>query len=104
MHVRGRRRIGKTELLKKISVIYGGFYFSGIDDESDLNCRLRLVRSWAEYSEDFQLLNYKESLLTWEIIFQNITKFIRESSRQKQVISFIKFLRSGQKVFYWLML
>lgn len=72
--VRGRRRIGKSTLLKEIESKYQAFYFSGAEDENDEKTRLRFVEAIELLYPTLTLSQLKKENLTWSKIFSEITK------------------------------
>ena len=88
LHLRGRRRIGKTVLLLKIAELEQGFYFSGIDDESNASCRLRFAKEWDRYAGVTSLGQLREGFLSWESIFQQVGFYAEAHSDRPFVLIF----------------
>ena len=80
--VRGRRRIGKSELLRKLIEDLskaGGraFRFEGRVDESDIKCRKRWASAWSEFTGSSTLADLKSTALTWDRIFLDIARIAK---------------------------
>lgn len=81
--VRGRRRVGKSRLLKHFTQLdtrkqKKTLIFSGRVDESDLACRSRLARSFDELTGVENLSRIRSRLLTWDLIFAEIGKYAQQ--------------------------
>ncbi len=81
--VRGRRRVGKSRLLKQFAQISDQpqkkvMIFPGRVDESDLLCRTRIARLFDELIGAENLSRFRRNLLTWDLIFGEIGKYARE--------------------------
>ncbi len=71
--VRGRRRIGKSRLLRQLAMNTGSptdkaFFFSGRVDESDAACRERFARDFDEFIGAPTLMTLRKNLLSWDKI------------------------------------
>ncbi len=72
-HLRGRRRIGKTELLKRIQDQRENcFYFMGRDDESNRNTMRRFAKEWDAFTGQRRLTRLRVSELDWDELFREI--------------------------------
>ncbi len=87
-HVRGRRRIGKTSILEKISEKFKAFYFSGIADENDLNCRKRIAEIWDLYTGIQDLSTRNNEYKSWNNIFSYMTQYSRKNENKKVTLIF----------------
>jgi hypothetical protein len=76
-YLRGRRRIGKSTLLKEMQARLPLFYFSGKLDESTSACVHRFATEWANYSQNTLLKKIKSADLNWELIFDEIAKYAK---------------------------
>ncbi len=89
-HLRGRRRIGKSELLKKIQgSVDRAFYFMGRDDERNRETLKRFAREWDNFTGEARLTRLKVSELHWDEMF-------REVARQSQVAPLLVFFDEVQ--------
>ncbi|MBW1898214.1 MAG: AAA family ATPase, partial [Deltaproteobacteria bacterium] len=87
-HVRGRRRIGKTSILEKITKKFEAFYFSGFADESDLNCRTRIAEDWDKYTGIQDLSTRNKEYKSWKNIFLYITNYSKDNETKKIILIF----------------
>jgi uncharacterized protein len=72
-HVRGRRRIGKTEILKRTQANHpNSFYFMGRDDESNRAAMRRFAAEWDRFVDRRWLTRLRNSELTWDEIFRQV--------------------------------
>jgi AAA+ ATPase superfamily predicted ATPase len=86
-HLRGRRRIGKTTLLKEIEKqVPHCFYFAGVLQASDKATLKRFAKNWDTFTKQSHLSRIKSSFLDWEIIFNSITSYVKDQSSQLLVI------------------
>lgn len=75
-HVRGRRRIGKSEFLLKVAKeTANSLYFYGADDESGKETLQRFIKLWEQFAGEKTLSRYKESEVNWEDVFLSIEQF-----------------------------
>lgn len=87
--VRGRRRIGKSTLLKSIDqeikdVSY--FYFSGVADEKKEATLKRWVKSWLKLYPDSIISKYSSHYLTWYEIYDEIVNQLRKSKKKMVIV------------------
>jgi len=82
--VYGRRRIGKTELIKRMLSEHGGLILMGREEAKKLQLQ-RFTGQLAEYFDD-DLLR-KQSLGTWDAFFE----YIYEKSRERIIIALDEF-------------
>ena len=77
---RGRRRLGKSLMLKYIQSDYPRkcFYFSGALDESGKHTLERFATSWSKFCTSSELGYTKESMLSWSYIFEKIREEIKQ--------------------------
>ncbi len=72
-HVRGRRRIGKTELLRRVHAGHDNcFYFMGRDDESTRVSQRRFAAEWDRFTRRRWLTRLRSTELTWDEIFRQV--------------------------------
>lgn len=78
LFIRGRRRVGKTEILRSFCQRDTSlrFYFMGYDDQSNKETLHRFAHLWDEFTHSTNLTNWKKDYLTWKNIFVEITKYI----------------------------
>ena len=82
VYFRGRRRIGKTTLLKKLQETTPNvFYFIGISDETNRDTLVRFAKSWDEFVGKDTLSKIKRSELDWSLCFDHITKHAADNSK-----------------------
>ena len=83
--VRGRRRVGKTWLLKEYEASNPNcFYFMGIDDTDDAGSRKSFSVNWSHFSGDRSLLELSSEYRSWQRIFKEISNFLK-SNTDKQL-------------------
>lgn len=84
--VKGRRRIGKSEILKQFNQRYkaNSFIFSGIDGETSIATRKRFIPIWSEFSKDITLNQLKINFANWEKIFETI--FSWANTQEKPIV------------------
>jgi AAA+ ATPase superfamily predicted ATPase len=100
LYLRGRRRIGKSTLLKHIQLITKNvFYFTGIDDESYKFSLNRFVQLWSDFSKDNYLLSIKPSSLNWPFIFRELTKSLNSDDTLTLVFDEIQWIAKSQTGF-----
>lgn len=87
MHVRGRRRVGKSWVLQRLKKILSTkknstkknstkvIYFQGNKDSNDLHHMKQFVDMWYLETSDPLLLEMKDKLLSWDRIFGHITRY-----------------------------
>lgn len=72
-HLRGRRRIGKTELLKRVQAKRSNcFYFMGRDREANRLTLKRFAREWDAFMGERRLQRLKVSELNWDELFREV--------------------------------
>lgn len=72
-YLRGRRRIGKTELLKRVAATRDNcFYFMGREDESTRKSTRRFATEWDRFTGRRALTRLKVSELTWDVVFEEV--------------------------------
>lgn len=77
VYVRGRRRIGKSWILKTIAKKHAPncFYFTGTPDQKTSASLKQFAQEWSAFSKDTTVLEKKTNLLNWKLIFSHITQF-----------------------------
>jgi predicted AAA+ superfamily ATPase len=74
VYFRGRRRVGKTTLLKKLQAENKNvFYFIGVADESNRETLGRFAKNWDTFLGATKLTKYKPTELDWSLCFDEIT-------------------------------
>jgi AAA+ ATPase superfamily predicted ATPase len=80
VYVRGRRRIGKSWLLKKLSTSKKNiFYYMGSLDNTNSHSMKEFIQEWCKFSSTTTLLQTKNVFLNWKLIFQEITTYAKKS-------------------------
>jgi len=80
--LRGRRRIGKTELLKKVrDGRPNTFFFMGRDDESNRQALRRFAREWDAFRGSRELVRLRESELNWDECFRAVLRAITPGAK-----------------------
>jgi len=76
-YLRGRRRTGKSFILKQIQKDHMKhcFYFSGSKDEDHALCLKRFIQNWEDFSKEQQLSSIKDNLINWNVVFKTILSF-----------------------------
>ena len=73
-YLRGRRRIGKSWLLKRFqSEVSNVFYFSGRKDESLGSSLSRFAKEWDSFTTEVELSKYSMSHLSWDELLKPIS-------------------------------
>lgn len=78
-YLRGRRRVGKSTLLKSLTQNYPIFYFSGILDESTSATINRFAKQWGVHSKNPILEKIKKHEQTWDLIFDDIIEYAKKN-------------------------
>jgi AAA+ ATPase superfamily predicted ATPase len=72
-HLRGRRRIGKTELLKLVRERRENcFLFTGREDESSRNNLKRFAKEWDEFTGEPRFSRIRSTELNWDEYFRDM--------------------------------
>lgn len=80
-HIRGRRRVGKSEfLMRVVEQTPHAFYFYGVDDEPTSRTISRFVKAWEKFTHTNVLGRYKKSELDWEEVFDEILRYAQNLS------------------------
>lgn len=80
-YLRGRRRIGKSTLLKHLTNSRKDtFYFQGLPDANDLKLKKEFALRYSAFSKSTYLNDIKTEKLTWPLIFSYIRKVATESN------------------------
>lgn len=76
-YLRGRRRVGKSTLLKQLQSEYPTrmFYFMGRPDERSGKALQRCIESWSIFSGTRDLSRLKSSEVTWDDFFRAVSAF-----------------------------
>lgn len=85
-YMRGRRRVGKSWLLKKFQQKQKSFcfYFSGAADENTSSTIKRFVIEWEQLAQTRSLSELSHTALIWNRIFQEMSSFAQ--TKQDPVI------------------
>ena len=77
-YVRGRRRVGKSWLLKKITDNEKNtFYYMGAKDHKLTNSITDFIFEWETFSNTKKLSEIKTSQLSWKRVFDEIIDYVR---------------------------
>ncbi|ETR67927.1 MAG: hypothetical protein OMM_04869 [Candidatus Magnetoglobus multicellularis str. Araruama] len=82
LHLRGRRRIGKSWLLIEYQSKVGGVYFQGEQDSSTKELQSTMAHLWDEYAGKEHLSLIRQRDLTWDRIFSDITDYAIQHAEQ----------------------
>lgn len=86
-HLRGRRRVGKTELLRCIQQQQENcFYFMGRDDESNRAALKRFAIRWDAFTDQRRLTRLKASELSWDDALDEVSRWATRSSPEAPLI------------------
>jgi AAA+ ATPase superfamily predicted ATPase len=86
-YVRGRRRVGKSWILKKISKsLPHTFYYMGAQDLTDSNSISNFIAEWESFSKIVRLSNLKPALLSWKVVFDEITSYVQNNKKNTVLI------------------
>jgi predicted AAA+ superfamily ATPase len=88
LHLRGRRRVGKSWLLMELQRRSGGFYFQGEQDSTTKQLQTTLAALWDEYVGQKNLSLIRQRDLTWERAFSAITGHARLHPDQTLLLMF----------------
>lgn len=79
--VRGRRRVGKSWILKELTRKSSHiFYFMGEFDSKSASTRSNFVQAWESFSKRSSLSQLRPSVLTWGVIFNDITDHVQQTN------------------------
>ncbi len=86
-YVRGRRRVGKSWVLKKISKsLPNTFYYMGAQDLTEANSIMNFISEWEAFTQEIDLSRLKASVLNWKIVFNKITSYVEKNKRNTVLI------------------
>lgn len=86
-YIRGRRRVGKSSLLKKFTEKNKNcFYFIGKEDTSTNELQMDFARQWQKFSGEDFLLKLKSEYLSWTEIFQSILQYVEKRKNKITII------------------
>lgn len=78
-YVRGRRRIGKSYLLKQVIENHpNSLYFVGAEDSTTELTISRFIKEWSEHSKRVELGRLRKDLQTWDEVFNDISKYLKD--------------------------
>jgi len=76
--LRGRRRVGKTWLLREFQKNTPNcLYFMGLEDADDSRLRRSFAECWQEYCGDSSLRELSDNFRSWQRIFKHITDYAK---------------------------
>lgn len=110
VYFKGRRRVGKSTLLKKVSQENPYiFYFMGYKDERYVHLLSRFAEEWEQFTARNKLTEIKLERLSLTKIFEEITSYIKSHPTRRVGLFFdeIQWLAKGQNGFigiikqYW---
>jgi AAA+ ATPase superfamily predicted ATPase len=88
LHLRGRRRIGKSWLLIEYQTQAGGLYFQGEQDSTTKELQSTMAHLWDEYVGKKRLSIIRQRDLTWDRIFSDITEYAIQHAEQTILLIF----------------
>jgi AAA+ ATPase superfamily predicted ATPase len=87
-YVRGRRRVGKSWLLKKLAQNEKNtFYYMGAKDHTSTNSISDFIIEWEIFSKTKLLSEIKTSQLNWKRVFDEITNYV-ENTKTSTILIF----------------
>ena len=82
VYVRGRRRVGKSRLLKELADTNKSvFYFHGSKDSHTAKTLADYASAWDSFTKKTRLSELRSTSLTWTRIFQEISEHVRQSRK-----------------------
>jgi uncharacterized protein len=92
-HLRGRRRVGKTEVLKRIrDERQDCFYFMGRGDEDNRRAQKRFAREWDAFTGVPRLTRLKLSELDWDELFLEVAHYVRTTGSLTLLLDEVQWL------------
>ncbi len=88
LHLRGRRRIGKSWLLIELRTRIGGLYFQGEQDSTTKELQSTMAHLWDEHVGQKRLSLIRQRDLTWDRIFTAITDYALQHTNQTFLLIF----------------
>jgi len=89
VYLRGRRRVGKTTLLKKLQAeSLNIFYFIGVADEPNKSSLIRFAKSWDDFTGKPTLTKFKNTELDWSLCFDNVSSYAANNPSKLLTIIF----------------
>ncbi len=86
-YVRGRRRVGKSWILSELSKSTANvFYFMASRDARDEQNKVLFAEKWALFSKNSHLTELSKQALTWNRIFDEVTKFAKNNKNNITLI------------------
>jgi AAA+ ATPase superfamily predicted ATPase len=88
VYVRGRRRIGKSWILKTLTKDHPGqcFYYMGGPDQTQDFSRKQFIEEWSSFTQDTSLLSLKSQFISWKSIFDHITAHVKKNKKPVTLI------------------
>lgn len=87
VYVRGRRRVGKSWLLKRFAEkTKNSLYYMGAADASVASALQDFAKVWDDFSRSSQLSLLRPSALSWTVIFNAITAYLKTSKKDLVLI------------------
>ena len=85
--LRGRRRVGKTWLLKKFQLESEScFYFMGLEDADDSRTKKAFAEAWQRFSNSNSLLELAPEYRSWLRIFEEVKNFASKLENRSLII------------------
>ena len=88
LHVRGRRRVGKTWLLTDFAKKEKAFIFQGEEDADTKSLQKTFAELWSKYSNDKTLSFIRKDNLSWELLFEKVTSYANAQRPHKVILIF----------------
>ena len=95
--LRGRRRIGKSWLLRKFVRKVSAFSFQGDGDSSSKQLMKKMADEWSRFSGDDTLSVIRIADLSWVRVFRAMTAFFRAHDQRTHVLVFD---RASRRLFH----
>lgn len=104
-YLRGRRRVGKSTMLRKIAKEGQHFYFMGARDERTASTLRRFARTWEQFTGKRTLSELHSKSLDWERCFDEIDLYAQQNPSRDLGIIFdeVQWLAKGQNGFVGLL-
>lgn len=87
VYVRGRRRVGKSWLLKNFAQkTKNSFYYMGAADTTAAMALQDFARAWDDFSKTSQLSQLRPSALSWSGVFEAISLYLKTNKKNLVLI------------------
>lgn len=88
-YVRGRRRVGKSWILSELAKSNPNiFYFMASRDARDEQHKVLYAEKWDQFSKKTNLTDLSKQALTWNRIFDEITRLAQDSKKKNLTVIF----------------